>query len=88
MIDFIQPAPVKSPAIADLESLSLGDTPLNQGIAVMGIIFASLCFVSGDSNIVKALLLFLEPVDLFPNQVGLELSSTPAYSHARPTVAI
>ena len=86
-VNLIQPAKLKAPAITNLQRLGFGDFPLYQGIAVLRIVFAAVGFVGGDANIVQGILLLFQPVDLFGNQVRLELASTPAHGHSRPAVA-
>ena len=71
MIDFIQPAPVKTPVIADLEGLGLGDAPFHQGITVLRAGLSPMSLVSGNANVVQGVLLLFEPVDLLGDKVGL-----------------
>ena len=50
MVYFIQSAPIVAPVIADLEGLGLGDAPLHQGIAVVGVRLTAVGFISGDAD--------------------------------------
>ncbi len=74
MIDFIQPAPVKTPVIADLQGLGLGDAPFHQGITVLRVGLAPMGLIGGDANVVQGIFSLFEPVDFFRYEVGFKES--------------
>ena len=87
MINLIQSPEVKAPVVANLQRLGLGDPPLHQRIAVLRIVLAPMGFISSNADMVQSVFLLFKPVDLFGNQVRLELASTPAHFHSRPAIA-
>ena len=85
MINLIEAVPVKAPVIADFQCLGLGDAPFHKGI---NLILNAGRFVCRDANIVQGVLFLFQPVDLFGDQMGLELAGTPAHTNTRPAVPI
>ncbi len=53
----------------------------------MFIRFAAMCFIGGDADMVQGIFLLFKPVDFFCDEMGFQLSGTPAHFHSRPAIA-
>ena len=84
MVDFIEATEVKATVIAELQSLSLSDAPLHQGVIKF---LTPPRLVCRDADILLELVLAFEPVQLLGDKVRFELAGTPARLNARPAIA-
>ena len=85
MVDLIQPAEVEAAIITGLERLRLRDAPLHEGIPL---VLATPRFIGGDADIMQRAQLTFEPIDLLGDEMGFELTGTPADADTRPAVAV
>ena len=85
MIDLIKAAPIIPAVIAYFQCLHLCNAPVYQWVLL---VFDALRLICRDTDIMERLILALEPVDLFVDEVRFELTSTPSDFNTGPAVAV
>ena len=84
MINVIHAAKIKAVVIAHLQSLSLCDSVINQGILL---ILTAPCLIRRNADVLQDVMFCLNLINFLANEVRLELPGAPASSDSWPAVS-